>query len=148
MESNCSRNSEENLAMIDGSDKERRFLEEKGEIVRGYFCRRERLLIAPMGRRERWYAFSFWSEEGKHEKRLWMWERRNATEFLERERQHALEIQESRHIFKLSFEDEKSALITSWDREKQTLLQWQWHQREEGIKSAIWATFKGERGRI
>ena len=36
MESDCSRNSEENLAMIDGSDVERRFLEEKAEIVRGF----------------------------------------------------------------------------------------------------------------
>ena len=41
MESNCSRNSEENLAMIDGSDIERRFLEEKGEIVRGFLQERE-----------------------------------------------------------------------------------------------------------
>ena len=41
MESDCSRNSEENLAMNDdGSDIERTFLEEKGEIVRGFLQER------------------------------------------------------------------------------------------------------------
>ena len=41
MESKCSRNSEESLAMLDRSDIERKFLEEKGEIVRGFLQARE-----------------------------------------------------------------------------------------------------------
>ena len=41
MESKCSRNSEENLVILDGSDIERKFLEEKGEIARGFLQARE-----------------------------------------------------------------------------------------------------------
>ena len=121
MESDCSRNSEENLAMIDGSDIERRFLEEKAEIVRGFLQEREIVDRAHEDEKND-MRLAFEVEKENMRKAFECEKEEMRQNFLKEKDNIRLEFQESRHVFKLSFEDEKSALIKSRDREKQTVL--------------------------
>ena len=99
--------------MIDGSDVEIRFLEEKAEIVQGFLQEGEIVDRAQDEKNDMRLAFEV---EKENMRKAFECENEEMRQnFLKEKDNIRLEFQESRHVFKLSFEDEKSALIKSWD---------------------------------
>lgn len=122
MESTSARNFSESTDVCDGSEAERRFLEEKAEIVRGFLEEKEIIDCAHEDEKnEMRLAFE---TEKETMKRAFECEKEEMRQcFLKEKDGIRLEFQEGKHVLKLSFEDEKSALMKSWERERETLLE-------------------------
>jgi len=122
MESYSAKNSEENLSIFDGSEEERRFLEEKAVIVRGFLQEREIIDRAHEDEKND-MRIAFESEKENIRKAFECEKEEMRQNFLKEKDNIRLEFQEAKHVLKLSFEDEKSALIKSWDQERENLLE-------------------------
>ena len=122
MESDSSKNSEENLSIFDGSEEGRRFLEEKAEIVRGFLQEREQIDRSHEDEKND-MRLGFETEKENMRKAFECEKEEMRRSFLKEKDNIRLEFQGSKHVLKVSFEDEKSALMKSWERERENLVE-------------------------
>ncbi|KAJ7376237.1 hypothetical protein OS493_035898 [Desmophyllum pertusum] len=132
MESDSSKNSDENLSFFEVSDEERQLLEEKAEIVRGFLQEREIIERANEDEKND-MRFAFEAEKENMKKAFQCEKEEMRQIFLKEKDNIRLEFQEAKHVLKLSFDDEKSALVKSWDRERENLLE-SFHKEKKEMK--------------
>ena len=122
MDSDLSRNSEENLFISDRSEEERRFLEEKAEIVRGFLQERDIIDRAQEDEKND-MRLAFEVEKENMRKAFECEKEEMRQSFLKEKDKIRLEFQEAKHVLRLSFEDEKFALMKTWDQERENILE-------------------------
>ena len=118
----------------DLTDEERRHLEEKAEIVRGFL--REREMIERTHEEEKEEMLVAFVTEKTCIRRGFDCEKEEMRQSFEREKHKIrMEFQDAKHVLRLSFEDEKVALMQSFELEKKEILRKLDVDREEMRRS-------------